>query len=133
MYERYCQVRDSLGYKDSDVVKATGITKSTFTDWKNGRSQPKIGKIQKIANFLGVSPDYLLTGNDEPTTSDSPEDVEQYINNVIDRLRGHSGNAKIMYLKGTKLTDTQIELLADDLESALNRVIKLSERRKSEE
>ncbi len=38
-----------------------------------------------------------------------------------------------MYLKGTKLTDTQIELLADDLENALTRVIKLSERRKSEE
>mgnify|MGYP003553741655 CR=1 FL=1 len=30
--------------KDSDVAKATGITKSTFSDWKNGRSNPKDAK-----------------------------------------------------------------------------------------
>lgn len=41
MYEIYCKLRDSKGVKDSDVVKATGITKSTFSDWKSGRSKPK--------------------------------------------------------------------------------------------
>ena len=51
----------------------------------------------------------------------------------MSKLRNRSGGTGVMYLKGTKLTDTQIELLADDLENALNRVIKLSERRKSEE
>ena len=30
MYEIYCKLRDSLGLKDADIVKATGITKSTF-------------------------------------------------------------------------------------------------------
>ena len=30
MYEIYCKLRDSKGMKDSDVAKATGITKSTF-------------------------------------------------------------------------------------------------------
>ena len=40
MYEIYCKLRDSKGMKDSDVAKATGITKSTFSDWKNGRSNP---------------------------------------------------------------------------------------------
>ena len=29
MYEIYCKLRDSKGMKDSDVAKATGITKST--------------------------------------------------------------------------------------------------------
>lgn len=131
MYEKYCQARDSLGYKDSDIAKATGITKSTFTDWKKGRSKPKIDKIQKIADFLGVSSDYLLADG-ESASKDSPVDVEQYINSVINKLKYDSGNAGIMYLKGTKLTDMQIELLADDIENALNRIIKLSERSKSE-
>ena len=46
MYERYCELRDSKGYKDADIAKGTGITRSTFTDWKNGRSIPttKIAK-----------------------------------------------------------------------------------------
>ncbi len=128
MYQKYCQVRDLLGYKDSDVAKATGITKSTFSDWKNGRSRPKVDKIQKIAHFLNISPDYLLTGADD--TVEEPTDVGRYINTILSQLRSDSAN--VMYYKGAKLTDMQMELLADDLENALKRVIKLSERNKNE-
>ena len=56
MYETYRKLRNSLGYKDSDVAKGTGITKSTFSDWKTGRSI-----LKKIANYFNVSVDYLMT------------------------------------------------------------------------
>lgn len=65
MYEIYCKLRDDQGLKDADVVKATGITKSTFSDWKSGRSKLKQDKLQKIADFLGVSVDYLMTGEEK--------------------------------------------------------------------
>ena len=65
MYEIYCKLRDDRGLKDADVVKATGITKSTFSDWKSGRSKPKQDKLQKIADFLSVSVDYLMTGEEK--------------------------------------------------------------------
>lgn len=41
MYEIYCELRDARGMKDADVARETGITKSTFSDWKTGRSVPK--------------------------------------------------------------------------------------------
>lgn len=62
MYEIYCKLRDRRGLKDADVVRETGITKSTFSDWKSGRSNPKNDKLQKIADYFDVSLDYL-TGN----------------------------------------------------------------------
>lgn len=62
MYEIYCKLRDAKGLKDADVAKATGITKSTFSDWKNGRSKPKDEKLQKIADLFGVTTEYLRTG-----------------------------------------------------------------------
>lgn len=62
MYENYCKIRDQRGYKDADVAKATGITKSTFSDWKSGRSHPKNEKLQKIADFFDVSIEYMMTG-----------------------------------------------------------------------
>lgn len=65
MYERYCKLRDSMGYKDSDVARETGITKSTFSDWKAGRYSPKKDKLLKIASFLGVSINYLMTGEEK--------------------------------------------------------------------
>lgn len=62
MYKIYCKLRDKKKLRDSDIVRETGITKSTFSDWKSGRSNPKNDKLQKIADFFDVSLDYL-TGN----------------------------------------------------------------------
>lgn len=62
MYDIYCRLRDDKKLKDSDVARATGITKSTFSDWKTGRSKPKQDKLQKIADFFGVTLDYLMSG-----------------------------------------------------------------------
>ena len=70
MYEIYCKLRDRKGVKDADVAKATGITKSTFSDWKNGRSKPKDEKLLKIAEYFEVTLDYLRTG-EEPSQPDS--------------------------------------------------------------
>ena len=42
------------------VAKETGIATATLTQWKNGTSVPKQDKLQKIADFFGVTVDYLM-------------------------------------------------------------------------
>lgn len=66
MYEIYERLRDMNGVKDATVAKATGIGKSTFTDWRKGRSAPKDEKLQKIADYFGVPVQYLRTGKPAP-------------------------------------------------------------------
>lgn len=91
MYEIYCKLRDERGLKDSDVVKQTGITKSTFSDWKSGRSKPKNDKLQKIADFFGVTVDYLISGN---TTADflytCPDCGLSYCTNLAEDCNYHT-------------------------------------------
>ena len=65
-YERYAEIRDSVGMKDFDVSKASGIGSSTFSDWKNGRSNPKEAKLMKIADALGVTYAYMIGMESEP-------------------------------------------------------------------
>ena len=60
MYKIYCKLRDERNLKDADVVKATGITKSTFSDWKSGRREPKIAKLAILAKYFNVSVDYFV-------------------------------------------------------------------------
>ena len=55
MYSKYAELRDKAEVRDADVAKATGIYPSVFTDWKNGKSNPKIDKLIKIAQFFNVS------------------------------------------------------------------------------
>lgn len=36
---------------------------STFTDWSNGRSAPKIEKLMKLAEYFGVNLEYFIKKN----------------------------------------------------------------------
>ena len=60
MYEKYIALRDEKGVTDYRVSADTGITRSTFTDWKNKRSEPKIDKLKKIAAYFEVPIEYFL-------------------------------------------------------------------------
>ena len=60
MYEKYVALRDSKNITDYKVASDTGITRSTFTDWKSGRSEPKIDKLKKLADYFGVPLEYFL-------------------------------------------------------------------------
>ena len=73
MYEIYCKLRDLKGLKDSDVSKGADVSKSTFSDWKSGRSTPKKDKLIRIANFFGVSVEYLMTGEENPKKKQADE------------------------------------------------------------
>lgn len=75
MYNRYCKLRDAKGYKDADISRLTGISRPTLSDWKRGVSKPKPDKLIKIAECLGVTTDYLLTG-EEKQSEFSPEQAE---------------------------------------------------------
>lgn len=60
MYNRYTNLRDEKGVTDYRVSEETGITKSTFSDWKSGRSKPKVDKLKILADYFGVSIEYFL-------------------------------------------------------------------------
>lgn len=59
MYGKYVALRDGKGVTDYAVSKATGISQSTFSDWKSGRSAPKMGKLKLIAEYFGVDVNYF--------------------------------------------------------------------------
>ena len=74
MYEIFFFFLKAKGCTAYQVSKATGIAQSTLSDWKNGKSIPKADKIQKIADFFGVSAEYLMTGKE------GEDDNKYYIN-----------------------------------------------------
>lgn len=84
MYEIYCKLRDAKKCKDADVAKATGITKSTFSDWKSGRSKPKGEKLRKIADYFGVSVEYLTNGEDSSETYYINEDTAKVAQKIFE-------------------------------------------------
>lgn len=62
MYSIYAELRDKLGLKDYSVAKKIGLGRSTLSDWKTGKHVPNKDNLKKIADFFGVTVDYLMTG-----------------------------------------------------------------------
>lgn len=65
MYEIFEQLLQKYGVSSYKVAKETGVTQSTLSDWKRGRSTPKSENMKKLADYFGVSIDYLMTGKDD--------------------------------------------------------------------
>lgn len=46
------------------VSKDTGVSQTTLSYWKSGRSKPKIDKMVKIAAYFNVPLEELIRGDD---------------------------------------------------------------------
>ena len=66
MYLKFVKLLQRDGITAYRVSKDTKISTSTLSDWKTGRSQPKLNKLQKIANYFNVPITYFIEeGNEE--------------------------------------------------------------------
>lgn len=76
MYEIFAELCRNKGVTPNEVAKAIGASQSTFSDWKHG-SQPRPNRIKAIADYFGVSVDYLMSGEikNAPVTNESVLDA----------------------------------------------------------
>lgn len=60
LYNRYKELLKKAGKTSYQVSKDTGIAQSTLSDWKSGRSKPKVEKLKILADYFGVDVGYFL-------------------------------------------------------------------------
>ena len=65
MYEVFEQLLQKFGVTTADVCKATKIGQSTISNWKSRRNLLSGKNAQLIADYFGVSVDYLMTGKEK--------------------------------------------------------------------
>lgn len=104
--ERIVQKMDELGISQKDVYSVTGFSKTTMSNYVNGRRIPNTVELYKLAKFFSVSMEWLLTGEEtlsqkhEITTNEnryespainlSPDDMEflAKFHQLSDRQKG---------------------------------------------
>jgi transcriptional regulator with XRE-family HTH domain len=60
MYQKFEQLVKARGISTYRVAKDIGLAPTVFSDWKSGKSKPKADKLKKIADYFGVTIEYLL-------------------------------------------------------------------------
>lgn len=76
-YERYQQLCHDIGSSPTGVAVAVGISRASVSDWKNKGNVPSAASLKKLADYLGVSTDYLLGNTDikNPPEQQTPEEI----------------------------------------------------------
>lgn len=80
MYSTFEHLLQIKGITPYQVYKDTGIPQSTLSDWKTKERTPTAEKLLTIAEYFGVSVDYLM-GKEKPVTDDDE------LNKYLDELR----------------------------------------------
>ena len=58
--EKIKELRKAKRVSQVEMASALGLTKQCVSNWENDNIQPTIEKLVKIADYFGVTTDYLL-------------------------------------------------------------------------
>ena len=124
LYEQIRDIAKSKGYSVNRLEKELGFARSSIN--KFNKNIPSVDKLQQIADFLGVTVDYLMTGEtpeekkDITLTRRDERDIKKDLDNIMEKLSsGESGPASY---DGEDLDPEAAELFRDELEIALRRL-----------
>ncbi len=117
MYENFEKLLKEKGVRAADVTRATGISSTVFSEWKKGKSTPKADKRKKIAEYFGVSLEYLDTGKEPAIENLYSDENTDLLIEITKTMKNDSGFAKRMahYMsllsENKKSVDDMIDLM----------------------
>lgn len=97
MYEVFEQLLQKYGVTPYRVAKKAGVTQTALSNWKSGRSTPTTKTLQKIADYFGVTIDYLMTGDiseeshEKKLTPKDEKDIEKILEQTREQLMNQEG------------------------------------------
>ncbi len=131
MYEIFAKLMADRNLTPYKVAKETGITQATLSRWKTGKVNPSIETLQILADYFGVTLDYL-TGN-EPQQQEMPaltkkdeRDIAKKLNETLDLLE--NAQDRLMF-DGEPLDDETKELLRMSLKNQYEMTKKLAKQK----
>lgn len=89
-YETFCRLCQIHSLTPSGAAAKIGFNRASVTMWKNTGKAPKQELLIKIANFFGVTTDYLL-GNDIQSKIDA---LSYQIDQTMEYLRTAAGSKR---------------------------------------
>ncbi len=81
---RIKELREDRDLRQADVAAATGIDQRTLSNYETGKTNPDSFAIIKLAEFFGVSCDYLLGVNDVSVPNKTT--LKKELNDIKKRL-----------------------------------------------
>ncbi|MBS6677051.1 MAG: helix-turn-helix domain-containing protein [Clostridiales bacterium] len=127
LYENVKKAANAKGYSINRLEKELGFARSYIGKFKT--ITPSVDKIQKIADFLGVSTDYLMTGKEDvpqapQLNARDKRDIAKDLESIMEKLNNQEDGPASF--DGQDIPEDDRELFAAQLEAMLVRLKKIN-------
>lgn len=68
---RIKELRAQKGIKQTELAKVLSVSQAALSGYETGKYEADLATYKKIAEYFGVSVDYLLGGSEKPSKSDA--------------------------------------------------------------
>ena len=106
-----------------EVAEAINVSPQTFNTWCPGIALPRMGKVQKLADYFGIlKSDLIDDKEDSDLTSRDKRDIAKDLDRIMAEIK--NGDDGPLYYNGTEIDDASINLLENAIEFALTQAKK---------
>ena len=112
---RIVQLIKKANLPEAAFGEALGMGKNTVNNWKAGRSKTYLKKIDSIADYFGVSVDYLLGRTDDPHPAISNDDVKNAIDEYV---KSKGKQSTVIRYNGKEQTSETLDMTDEEWEIA---------------
>ena len=102
-YDTFHKLCESKGVTDSRACLDMGFSRSYAAKMKNKKGAPSMDKLSTMANYFGVTVDYLLNAEKENPTSvaaDEVDELDKEALNIMHQLPPEKRAAGLAMLRG---------------------------------
>lgn len=87
--DRIRELRAAKGISQVELAERLSVSKQTISNWENGNILPSIEMLVKLADYFGMTTDYLLERTDRQIleTDGLPLEFLQHLNCLIQDYR----------------------------------------------
>ncbi len=112
-FERLKMIREKFGVSRDDLATHLGLSYSTISKYEDGTRTPDIDNLEKIADYFGISVEYLL-GKSEVQQITSPDSIFSEMKNLVDRFVSVFENHKISITQIANVIDPKFNMRISD-------------------
>lgn len=119
-YDTIKQLCKSKGVTVTGVEKELGFSKGSLC--KIDTNKPSMEKVQKLANYFGVSVEFLMSGEENASelSARDERDIAKDLESIMAKMRnGENGPASF---EGEEIPEEDLDLFAGQLELMLRRL-----------
>ena len=83
--DRLARLRRARGFSKTDLADRLGVTVTSICYWEQGRSRPRLARLQTLAELLGTTPAELLRRDSAPGSD--------HLSDLVTRMRTEIAHA----------------------------------------